>query len=120
VIETAKKLNYHPNHIAAALRKGKSNIIGVIIPMADRDFFASIIRGIEEVINQAGYRVIISQSNDSPEKEKSNITALLESQVDGILASYAKETTEFSHYKEIINRDVPLILFDRLHETLES
>lgn len=120
VIKTAEKLNYQPNNIAAALRKGKSNIIGVIIPMADRNFFASVIRGIEEVVNKAGYRVIISQSNDSPEKEKQNITALLESQVDGILASYAKETTEFSHYEEIINRNVPLILFDRLHETLES
>ncbi len=42
VIKTAEKLNYQPNNIAAALRKGKSNIIGVIIPMADRNFFASV------------------------------------------------------------------------------
>jgi len=120
VLETAEKLNYQPNSIAAALRKGKSNIIGVIIPMADRDFFASVIRGVEEIVNKSGYRVIISQSNDSPEKEKSNIKALLESQVDGILASYAKATTEFEHYEEVVKRGVPLILFDRLHETLES
>lgn len=120
VVKMAEKLNYQPNSIAAALRKGKSNIIGVIIPMADRNFFASVIRGIEEVVNKAEYRVIISQSNDSPEQEKSNIKALLESQVDGILASYAKETTDFEHYREIVRRGVPLILFDRLHETLES
>jgi LacI family transcriptional regulator len=120
VIEMAEKLNYQPNSIATALRKGESNIIGVIIPMADRNFFASIIRGIEELVNQSGYRVIISQSNDSPEKEKSNIKALLELQVDGILASYAKETTKFEHYEEIVKRGVPLILFDRLHKTLES
>lgn len=120
VVKMAAKLNYQPNSIAAALRKGKSNIIGVIIPMADRNFFASVIRGVEEIVNKSGYRVIISQSNDSPEQEKSNIKALLESQVDGILASYAKETTDFDHYKEIVKRGVPLILFDRLHETLES
>lgn len=120
VVEMAEKLNYQPNSIAAALRKGKSNIIGVIIPMADRNFFASVIRGVEEVVNKSGYRVIISQSNDSPEQEKSNIKALLESQVDGILASYAKETTDFDHYREIVKRGVPLILFDRLHETLEE
>lgn len=120
VMEMADKLNYQPNSIAAALRKGKSNIIGVIIPMADRNFFASVIRGVEEIVNQSGYRVIISQSNDSPEQEKSNIKALLESQVDGILASYAKKTTDFDHYKEIVRQGVPLILFDRLHETLES
>lgn len=117
---TAKELNYQPNNIAAALRKGKSNIIGIIIPMADRNFFASIIRGIEEIVNDAGYNVIICQSNDSTEKEKSNINTLLESQVDCIMASYAKSTTNFDHYKRIIERDVPLILFDRLHESLES
>lgn len=119
VLKMAEKLNYQPNNIAAALRKGKSNIIGVIIPMADRTFFASVIRGVEDVLNEAGYNIIISQSNDSTEKEKANITALLESQVDGILASYAKETTNFDHYEEISKRGVPLILFDRLHENLE-
>ncbi len=120
VRSTAKKLNYQPNNIAAALRKGKSNVIGIIVPMADRNFFASIIRGIEEIVNDAGYNVIICQSNDSTEKEKSNINTLLESQVDCIMASYAKSTTNFDHYKRIIERDVPLILFDRLHESLES
>ncbi len=120
VRETAKKLNYQPNNIAAALRKGKSNVVGIIIPMADRNFFASIIRGIEEIVNDAGYNVIICQSNDSTEKEISNIGTLLESQVDCIMASYAKSTTNFDHYKEIVDRDVPLILFDRLHESLDS
>jgi LacI family transcriptional regulator len=120
VTDKAKAMNYQPNNIAAALRKGKSNILGVIIPMADRNFFASIIHGVEKVVNQAGYNVIICQSDDSYEKEKSNINTLLESQADGILASYAKNTVSFEHYKEIINRGVPLILFDRLHETLES
>ncbi|HYW34801.1 MAG TPA: LacI family DNA-binding transcriptional regulator [Balneolaceae bacterium] len=120
VIEMAEKLHYQPNNIAAALRKGESNIIGVIIPRTNRNFFASVIRGIDEVAHKAGYQVIISQSNDSTSKEKSSITTLLEARVDGILASYALNTREFDHYKEIIDRDVPLILFDRLHETLES
>ncbi|WP_340105644.1 LacI family DNA-binding transcriptional regulator [Rhodohalobacter sp. 8-1] len=116
----AKKLNYHPNNIAAALRKGKSNVIGIIIPMADRNFFASIIREIEEVVNDAGYNVIIYQSNDSTEKEISNINTLFKFQIDCIMSSYAKSTTDFDHCKEIVDRDVPLILFDRLHESLES
>lgn len=119
VIEQAKKMNYQPNSIAAALRKGKSNIIGVIVPNADRNFFASVIRGIEEVANDAGYNILICQSNESVEKERSNISTLLEAQVDGILASYAKETTDFDHYQEIINRDVPLILFDRVNDNLD-
>lgn len=119
VREQAKKMNYQPNSIAAALRKGKSYTIGVIVPNTDRNFFASIIRGIEEVANDAGYNIIICQSNESVDKEIANISTLLEAQVDGILASYAKETTNFDHYKEIKKRDVPLILFDRVNEALD-
>ncbi len=118
--EMAKKLNYQPNNIAAALRKGKSNIIGVIIPRMDRYFFATVLRGIEDTINKAGYKTIISQTHDSAKKEKSSIHTLLEAQVDGIIVSCALKTRDFKHYKEIVENDIPLILFDRTHEALES
>lgn len=120
VREMAEKLDYQPNNIASALRKGKSNVIGIVIPRIDRYFFASILRGIEEVADKAGYKIIICQTHDSTTKEKSCISTLLEARVDGILASYALKTRDFEHYKNIINRDVPLVIFDRLHETLES
>ncbi len=112
-------MNYQPNSIAAALRRGTSNLIGVMIPTVDRNFFGSVVRGVEEVLNETGYNVIITQSNDSFEKEKQNIKALLEAQVDGILASFAKDTTSFEHYDEIVKRGIPLILFDRMDESLK-
>lgn len=114
VVDMAEKMNYQPNSIAAALRRGTSNLIGVIIPTADRNFFASVIRGIEDVLNDTSYNVIICQSNDSVEKEKKNIKALLEARVDGIFASYAKETLNFDHYKDVQKSGIPLILFDRM------
>lgn len=115
---TAKKMNYQPNSIAAALRKGTSHLVGILVPTIDRNFFGQIVRGVEEVLNDAGYNVIISQSNDSPEKEKANLKALLEAQVDGIFVSFAKETRNFKHFQDLIERDIPLILFDRTHESL--
>lgn len=120
VIRTAKKLNYHPNNIAAALRKGKSNLLGVMVPITDENFFASAIRGIEEVANQSGFRVLIMQSNDSTDKEKANIDAMFRAQVDGVLASIAMETTTFEHYQEIIDRGIPLILFDRFSDLINT
>jgi LacI family transcriptional regulator len=119
VVAMAEKMNYQPNSIAAALRRGNSNLIGVIIPTVDRNFFASVLRGIEDVLNGTNYNVIICQSSDSLEKEKSNIKALLEAQVDGIFASYAKETTDFKHYEEVHNRGIPLILFDRMQDSFD-
>lgn len=118
VVEMADKLNYQPNNIASALRKGKSNIIGVIIPTSDRRFFASVIKGIEQILREEGYSLIISQSDDIASKEQSNIEALLRVQVDGIIASIARETTDYSHFERAINRGVPLILFDRVNEEL--
>ncbi len=114
VVKTARQMNYQPNSIAAALRNGKSNLVGVMIPTVDRNFFGSVVRGIEEILNDSDYNVIICQSEDSHEKEKTNIKTLLKAQVDGIFASYAKETVDFKHYEEILNHNVPLILFDRM------
>ena len=62
VQKIAQKLNYQPNNIAAALRNGKSKILGIIVPMVDRSFFSSVIRGIEEIANGANYNVMICQT----------------------------------------------------------
>jgi LacI family transcriptional regulator len=118
VIRMTKKLNYRPHGIAAALRSGRSNIIGVIIPVADRNFFASIVRGIEEMANSAQYQVMICQTYEDPQKEAASIEALLSSRVDGIIASLSKRTEDFIHFTKVRNRGIPLILFDRANDEL--
>lgn len=119
VIKAAQKLNYQPNHIAAALRNGKSNIIGIIVPTADRSFFSSVIRGIEEIANASRYHVLICQTYDQYEKEVATVEALLNARVDGIIASFAKETHNFDHFRKIKEKGIPLILFDRSNDELE-
>lgn len=119
VWEMVEKLNYQPNNIASALRKGKSNMIGVIVPTSDRQFFASFIRGIEEIVREEGYNLIICQSDDQFAKEKTGIDTLLNVRVDGIIASVAKETTDISHYERIKQQGVPLVLYDRVIESLD-
>lgn len=114
----SKKLGYQPDRIAAALRNGKSNIIGVIVPVADRNFFASIVRGIEEKANQAHYQVIICQTYEDPLKEEAAIEALLNTRVDGIIASLSKRTEDFNHFTKVTSKGIPLILFDRANDFL--
>ncbi|MBX2872543.1 MAG: LacI family transcriptional regulator [Saprospiraceae bacterium] len=113
VERVAAELQYEPNHLAAALRKGKSYLIGIIVPAIDINFFASVVKGIETVINQQGYNAIITQSDDLAEKEIRSIDALLNTQVDGIICSLANATKKFDHLDKIINKGVPLVLFDR-------
>jgi LacI family transcriptional regulator len=113
VLQIAKNLDYQPNHLASALRKGKSNLVGVIIPKANSHFFSSIIEKIEDILNEKGYNVIIAQSNESYNKECKSIDALLYTQVDGIIASMANETVKLDYYEKIKANNIPLILFDR-------
>ncbi len=109
----AQKLNYQPNHLASALRKGKSNLVGVIVPRTNSNFFSSVIQNIEEVLNKKGYNIIITQSNESYQKECDSIDTLLYTQVDGIIASMANETVDLEYYEKIKSKGIPLILFDR-------
>ncbi|MBN7815196.1 LacI family DNA-binding transcriptional regulator [Algoriphagus pacificus] len=119
VQKVAKQLNYQPNHIASALRSGKSRLIGVVVPTANRNFFSSVIRGIEEIANSLDYKVIISQSYDDYDKEVQTVEALLNARVDGIIASVGKTTENVDHFKKILRKGIPLVLFDRVTNELD-
>jgi LacI family transcriptional regulator len=114
VQETAEKMHYKQNKLALALKSGKSNSVGVIVPHINRNFFSTIIRGIEEELNPFGYHVIICQSYNTESKEIENVNALLNAQVDGILMSISTVTDNFRDVaSRIIRKGIPLIFFDR-------
>lgn len=113
VKKVALELEYQPNQLASALRSGKSNLVGVIVPKTNSYFFSTVVESIENELNKEGYNVIITQSNESYSKECRNIQTLLQTQVDGIIASLANETIDFSHYEKIKSKGIPLILYDR-------
>lgn len=119
VLKIAKELNYQPNNIASALRSGKSRLIGVIVPTANRNFFSSVIRGIEEIANSLNYKIIISQSYDEFEKEVQTVETLLNARVDGIIASIGKNTENVAHFQKVLKKGIPLVLFDRISNELE-
>ena len=113
VKEKAKELNYQPNAIASSLRTGKSHTIGVMIPSAQMNFFGSVVRGIEMIASSKGFNILLYQTEESTPLEKKGIEVFLKAKVDGILASIAKETTNFSHFKNLSAKSIPLVLFDR-------
>ncbi len=114
VWKLAEQLNYQPNHLAAALRKGRSNTLGVIVPHIDGHFFALVMKGVEAVANRAGYNVMLCQSNEDYVHEQKNIETLINAQVDGILVSLARTTRDFRHFEKVRARGTPLVFFDRI------
>ena len=111
VLETAEKMNYRQNRLAIALKSGRSNNIGVIVPRINTNFFGSVIRGIEEELNASGYQVIICQTHNDESKEAENVETLLNSQVDAIFMSTSSRNTVT--FEKILRKRIPLIFFDR-------
>lgn len=117
VNDTAVEMNYKQNTLALALKSGKSYNVGVIVPRIDSNFFASVIRGIEEELHPKGYHVIICQTYDQKNIEYENIDSLLNAQVDGILMSVSNSGNDIDDsFERLIEKNIPLIFFDRKKE----
>lgn len=115
VRQLAQELNYLPNSLAAALRKGRSNTVGVIVPHINGYFFPAVMNGIEKIASRAGFNVMMCQSNEDIRRERQNVEALLASQVEGILVSVSKGTDQdLSHFRQVQQQGTPLIFFDRM------
>jgi len=119
VLHTARLLNYTPNQVAVNLRKKQTKTIGVIIPTTVHHFFSKIIDGIIKRAEKDGYLVIILQSNENFSLEKKQVNLLIDKRVDGILISLSNKTNEFVHLKKILNRNIPLVLFDKIEPSIK-
>lgn len=120
VHELAAEIDYQPNVLAQHLKTQHTNIIGVVIPETVNRFFAKAIGGIQQVANKAGYNVMICQSNESLSLERNNVHTLLGSKVDGLLISVSRETDRHDHFQHVLNKEVPLVFFDRIIEELSA
>jgi DNA-binding LacI/PurR family transcriptional regulator len=119
VLEMAKQLDYQPNQVALSLVTRHTHSIGVIVPNLDY-FFATAVRGIDEIALEAGYTVLTCQSNESYGREITNTQRLLNSQVDGLIVSLSSATSNVDHMRRLMTRGVPLVLFDRVATDLNA
>nr|WP_321377831.1 LacI family DNA-binding transcriptional regulator [uncultured Bacteroides sp.] len=110
----AKEMNYRPNPFAISLLKDTPRIIGIIVPDIVTHFYSSIISGIEDVATQNGYFAIITSSYEQYEREKQCVDHLINIRVEGIIACLSQETKNFSHFEDLANANIPIILFDRV------
>lgn len=120
ILRVASEMDYRPNLLAQSLHRGETHTLGVVIPDIERPFFAGVLAGIQKVATEAGYRVMICQSNESHSTETLNVQALVASRVDGLLISHSKETTSFEHIKLQLKKGLPIVHFDRVCNEVET
>lgn len=118
VLDLAQSLQYTPNSFAVNLRTKESRTIGLIIPEVVHHFFSNVINGIIAEAEKNGYLVITLQSNESVELEKKQVELLMNKRVDGIIMSLSNESNDDEHIKEILRREIPFVLFDKISKLI--
>lgn len=114
----AKDHNYKANQLARGLSRGKSDMIGLIIPNISDSFYARIARRIERKARYSGYNVLYSSSGENQERETELIQTMLDRQVDGlIIASSQKNQDDIRRLK---NNNFPFVLVDRHYPEIET
>lgn len=112
VTEVLKETHYSPNAIARSLRGGRTHTIGIIIPDITNPFFTNIINELGKMYKNTEYSIIVCNTFDDPQIERSQVDSLLEKRVDGLLVTSSDES--FAQMYEDINAYCPVILIDRM------
>ena len=117
VREAAKTLNYIPNLRARYLRSQHSRLVALIVPEVNMFFVPSLMSGVDRVLRDNDYSLLLFESDDSVVQERKLARLCLNLSVDGVLVARSSETTELSHLDALAEADVPVVLVDKILDT---
>ena len=120
VLDYANTHHYIPNRMARGLKEGKSRTIGVVVCSLDNIFVSQMLDGIDQHCTEQGYQIIIMQSKESFDQEKACVNLLYAGGIDGLLISPTYQTTDFDYLKTLQSAGLPIVLFDRLSDQLQT
>ena len=116
VLDAAKELGYVPNQVARSLRTRQTRMIGLLIGDVENSFYSSIAKNVESVTKEAGYHVVLCNSDDDAESEREHLTLLESMRVDGLIVTPTRKNRR--HLARMMH-DVPIVQVDRQVEGLE-
>ncbi|WP_406737114.1 LacI family DNA-binding transcriptional regulator [Thioclava sp. GXIMD4215] len=111
VEQAARALNYQPNAGARTLRSGRSNLIGVMLPSLEVEFFARLAHRIEQCLFQQGYQALICSTAEDPAREKAYVDTFAAKQVDGLLVAAIGAGPE--GLQALADTGIPIVAIDR-------
>ncbi len=117
VIKVAESLGYRPNPIARGLKTSKSGTVGLVIPDLTNPLFPPIVRGIEEVLEAAGYSGLIVNTDNDTGREQSQIESLRSRQVEGLIIATAR--LEHPLLEQLARDGVQLVMVNRRPDGLD-
>ena len=117
VLRAAESLGYTANPIARSLKTAKSRTVGLVIPDLTNPLFPPIVRGLEDVLEPAGYSGLIANTDNDPEREKSHIDSLRSRHVEGLIVATAR--MEHPLLAQLHEQGLKMVLVNRRTEGLD-
>jgi LacI family transcriptional regulator len=111
VEKAIEQLGYSPNAVARSLRQKHTRMIGLIVPDSSNPFFAEIAKGVEDAGYEAGYSVILCNSNASLDRELVYLDLLQSKRVEGII--FIATSTHVEQLRMIVKGGIPVVIFYR-------
>jgi LacI family transcriptional regulator len=111
VLRAIEEMGYRPNRLASNLRRQKAEMIGVVVSDIENPHFTQMVRAVEDAAYRRGYRVLLCNTDENPEKQKSYLQMLAAERVLGVLISPSDPAGE--ELSELIDLGIPVIAFDR-------
>ena len=114
VVEEAKRLGYKRNPVAMNLKMGRTNTIGVIVPEMHTPYASQVLKGIQEVLYKRNQKVMIAESDESPERELENLKMMEQYMVDGLIVSLCSYRKNIEMYKQLADEGMAIVFYDRI------
>jgi len=112
------ELNYSPNLLARSLAQRRTHTLGILVPDVANPFFPEIVRGAEDKANDAGYMIILGNSDNQIVKEEMYLNLFLSKRVDGILLVKAAGDLSNALFEMLRRAGPPVVLIDREYSHL--
>ncbi|WP_143456944.1 substrate-binding domain-containing protein, partial [Limosilactobacillus reuteri] len=106
-----KDLHFVPTASARQLRQTHSHVVGILVGDISNPFSSLLAKGIDDVLQQAGYDILLMNTNNSRENESRALQRLYQQRVDGIIVQ--PNSRHFSQFAPAIHNDIPLVIVDR-------
>ncbi len=116
VAKAAQELGYVPNSMAAALKKGRSAMVGILVPDLLDPVFPPIIHGAQQELEKAGFTTLVASSYENLAEERVAIQRMRSRLVDGMMIATAKRQDPL--IEECLALGIPLVLMYRTVDNL--
>lgn len=115
VLKEAKGLNYRPSMVAQTLRRQKTDIIGVVVPMIGNTAYSFIVRAIEQLAFEKGYNILLCDTDIDVRREKAYIDLLIRRRVEGVVVIplAKRKSGEFDHLFELEFNNIPVVVIEQ-------